>query len=396
MQRAAYRRRMAAVVAIVLLLPGALYAAGVRSSQFENHALAPFPTPDAGWDYFRNLSTWTTDNIPLRQQGVQVTNWIDENLFNDPPGSNGGGGTGVPGIPSVTYPGLVYPSVIYGRDGYLFYGEDIRLKCEPPRTVEQIIGAIDALARAVQQSGREFVLMVAPDKSTVLPDLMPAFYPGRECAAQRSRQMRDALDGLEYAPDLFSVLSDVAVDDPAVYLPLDTHWGGAGGEAFIRTLVTTLAPGIESSFEPRELRPSRQKGDLTVLAGRPELMTVRHYALHSPRIRENWQSIEPISESAVLHTASGPPGTQVEGTTLLIGDSFLDAAGADLPYFFESSIKVHHGAASSDPATLVSNMIAADAVVIEMVERQFASGDAPLFNASFIDAALAALASNPR
>lgn len=398
MRPPAHRRRMLAAIAVVLLLPGALYAAGARSSQFENHALASFPSFEAGWDYFGDVSTWTTDNIPLREQGVQVNNWIDEQLFGDPPGSGGdpSGVPGVPGVPSSTSPGAVYPVVLFGQDGYLFYGEDIRLKCEPSRSPDDIMRSLGTLAAAAAASGRALVVAVPPDKSTIQSEDLPSTLLGRGCAADRSRLMRERLAAAPYAVDLHTPVSALAATGAQAYLLKDSHWDGLAAVTMSQVLLAEIAPDVLANLDVRRISDTTMTGDLTVLTGTPSTVTLQRYDLHSPNTVRTWRTMQPIAESPLNYTSRGPEGTLVRGRTLFAGDSFIDVSGSDLPALFEDFTKVSYSVAASRPEVLIQQMVEADTIVVEIVERNFASGQAAILDPVLADRIAAELLAQPR
>jgi alginate O-acetyltransferase complex protein AlgJ len=397
----AHRRRMLAVIAVVLLTPGALFAAGVRASEFENHALAPFPGLEAGWDLPAQLDRWTTDNIPLREQGVQLNTWIDTDLFGDPPGVAGNGGSasvppGVPGVPSTTSPGSTYPLVVAGDGGYLFYGADFRLKCEPTLTVDQIMQSVATLADAAEASGRRFVLAVPPDKSSVLAEYLPAHVQGRECAARRSRDIVERLGSTDNALDLHGPVTALASTGASTYLTRDSHWDGSAAVVMSRLIVEQLDPGVAQRLVVRRAPDTTMTGDLTILTGDPSPVTLQRYEMHSPAVNRTWRTVQPISDSAITYTSQGPAGTQVEGRTLLVGDSFSDVAGTDLPALFRDFTKVSYVLAGVDPALLADHMIDSDTIVLQMVERAFASGQPAILDPDVAGELARQLRANPR
>jgi hypothetical protein len=393
------RNRMLVIVLIMLFLPAGLYAGGIRANRFENHRLASLPGASAGWAYLADLNDWATDNIPLRQQGVELSNDIDRHIFGDSSSSSGSGGgtTAIPGAPPSTNAGnSAYPLVLAGKNGYLFYGPDISLKCEPARQSDAIIGAVQTLAKAVEASGRTFVLEVAPDKSTILPADMPDSYFGKDCASARAAQMESAVARLPFAPDLAGDLRTAAAAGQQIYLPKDTHWDAPGAIAFTRSVIGALDPSVSDSFAPRQLRAVQRVGDLTTLQGSSQMVTVQQYSLHAPSIVPDWTTMGQITETPSTYLSSGPPGTQVPGRVLFLGDSFVDAEGSDLAYFFQSFTKLHYSAAGSDPAEVVQQIVDSDSVVLEMVERNFDSGNAQIFDPAFVAEVSAAVAANPR
>jgi len=84
------RQRAALTCAMVFfLVPTLAFVFGVRPQNFENHRLAAFPSPAAGWAFFTGLNNWATDHLPLRQLGVQAETGISSGVFGEPPAFSG-------------------------------------------------------------------------------------------------------------------------------------------------------------------------------------------------------------------------------------------------------------------------------------------------------------------
>jgi hypothetical protein len=395
------RNRLVAVVVLMLFAPGILYATGVRAVPFENRRLASFPRAGAGWSYLSDLSNWATDNLPLRKQGVQASNWIDQNLFDDPPASNGGGASPVGAVPAPApsapwaYPG--YPEVVRGKSGQLFYGGDFAELCQPTLSVDTIMSAIQQLASAVQNSGRRFELVVAPDKSTILSTLLPNDPVGANCRADRVAQLYPRLKALPYNLDLGPALESLATTSTLpVYLKADSHWDGPAAATWAQKLVATLNPAATPSLTWQPQRTSTGTSDLSVLIGTPMTNTAHPITVASPQVRHQWTAVPAIDETPRDYLSTGPPNTLIPGACLLVGDSFTLAARGAVPGVFANLTELHANAALSDPSVLVDQMVDSDTVILESVQREFYSGDSPLFNPAFIAAATKALAANPR
>ena len=101
-------------------------------------------------------------------------------------GETGGGGptAGVPADGEGAQGGEAedYPRVIAGRRGLAVLRQDVENLCRPTRAVSEVMERLDRLAAAVEASGRRFVLVVAPDKSSVYPRALPDTYLGEDCA----------------------------------------------------------------------------------------------------------------------------------------------------------------------------------------------------------------------
>ncbi|HEY0804133.1 MAG TPA: hypothetical protein VGD84_03675, partial [Pseudonocardiaceae bacterium] len=230
------RQRTALTCALVFFLAPALaFVFGVRPQDFENHRLAAFPSPSSGWAFFTGMSNWATDHLPLRNLDVRAENGISTGLFGEPPAFSGtdrqaGAPVGPIQAPSPrprpsTGGGAADSQVIVGTNGWLYYAQDMTSKCGPSQPLSTTIGELVALRTAIESSGRSLVLVIAPDKSTVLPRYLPDSYPGKDCATQAANPFWSAVTSNAGAIDLRAGLRtlDTSNQQP-VYYPADTHW----------------------------------------------------------------------------------------------------------------------------------------------------------------------------
>jgi alginate O-acetyltransferase complex protein AlgJ len=103
-----------------------------------------------------------------------------------------------------------FPSMIEGRDGWLYLGADVSGACVPSRSLTDTMVSLRGLRAAVQASGRQSVLIVAPDKTTMVPEQLPADYLGKGCAAQARAEFWRRVVGEAGAIDLRPALVDIA------------------------------------------------------------------------------------------------------------------------------------------------------------------------------------------
>ena len=167
-----------AVVAIVFFFgPGVAYLGGARAKEIENRRLTSFPSISQGWSALPQLGRWAIDHLPGRQQAVDANDAVTRHVFGEYP-NYGTTGTGP----------VQYPYVLSGKDGWLYFGDDIANKCNPLLGIGQTMARMQRLANVVTKSGRRFLLVVAPDKSTSYPQALPANYPGKACSTAWSQK----------------------------------------------------------------------------------------------------------------------------------------------------------------------------------------------------------------
>jgi len=104
------RQRTALLSALVFfLVPVLAVSLGVRPAEFENRALAGFPTPTDGWGFFTGLPAWASDHLPFRDVAVRVVDGLSRGAFGESatlgPGTDGNAGpVGPVAPPAATAP----------------------------------------------------------------------------------------------------------------------------------------------------------------------------------------------------------------------------------------------------------------------------------------------------
>jgi alginate O-acetyltransferase complex protein AlgJ len=157
----------------------------------------------------------------------------------------------------------VFSNALIGRDGWLFQtSEDVirDYQNDIPLTEKQLASLqqnLDGIAAYFETQGAALLIVVAPSKSSIYPDYMPA-------EIQKLRPMSRFDQVVAYLQtygktrllDLRQVLID-ARKDGQVYYQTDTHWTEYGAYLAYREILNTLhasrpqlAPRPFSDFEP--------------------------------------------------------------------------------------------------------------------------------------------------
>ncbi|WAL65513.1 hypothetical protein ORV05_32270 [Amycolatopsis cynarae] len=404
--RHSLRQRTALVSAIVFfLVPALAFVVGVRPTAFENRALHGFPPLGSGWAFFTGLSAWATDQLPLRQAGVEAANGISTGVFGDPPGSGRGSTQGGPTVLGPqdqrppTPPAENYPPLIFGSDGWIYLGADVSNKCAPTLNPAGVVRAFQRLRAAVESSGRRFELIIAPDKSTELPEHLPASYPGRDCSRAVSDQFwRDAtqLGNIDLRPSLAATTARVG---HPLYDPNDTHWNYEGGLTMAYALAERLQPGITASWMAKPGRVNPWPADLPPLIGKSENRHLQTYSLAPDGTTDRSHYVASDFRTPLhLQQNTAEPGKGViGGKVALIADSFTQFASPFLAAAFQDVSIVHAETMAANPTAEAAQLLAdRDTVVVELAERNAAGGASPLLEDSVIDQIAAVLANNPR
>lgn len=398
------RQGQALIAALVFfLIPPLLLVSGVRAPDFENRRLAEFPSPADGWSFFTGLEAWATDHLPLRDAAVQANDAISRAVFGEPPHyahapSPDRGPVGVPAQPDDTSksPQTGYQRVIEGVDGWLYLGLDVRGACYPQRSLAAVSRSLARLRAGVEASGRRFVLVVAPNKSTMVPQYLPETYAGRECAAVATRKFWSEVVPAAQAVDLRARLTEAAENQLGpVYTQYDSHWTHLGALVMTAAIADAAEPGITRSWRMLPGRWVSYPGDLPPLIGRTAQAPNRLYDLAPDGERVLSRPIGTGFRTPLRLAQPSGPGVVSEPTGM-IADSFTQSA---LPYLaggFGEVTLMHSSMAAKDPAGVGRMLAESDVVVVEVAERDLVSGSSPMVSRNVIDEITTQLAAYPR
>lgn len=378
-----HRRRtpVSAVVAAALAVlfffgPGFARIGGVRPTPIENRSLKPFPSVARGWQFLPGLDGWAVDHLPLRDVAVRANGWVSEHVFRELSTRDAGS-----------------QAVLAGRDGWLFYREDMLRRCAPAQPLDATLAQLDRLARLVTGLGREFVVTVPPDKSTIEAAMLPGQYPSRRCSEAAGRAFWDRMRTSAPAGyvDLYAPVAAVARQEGHAYYATDTHWTPAAVAAYTRTLVSRLDPSLLDTASFVSSGWQFKATDLTKMIGMPK--TERAPAV---QVRRDGVTVHRVTQSRqgfpAAHSTATTTGARLDTTpTLILGDSFTEESMAMLAPFFTDLTFVHWDLALADPAATARLILGARVVVVEAVQREFAGGAVPLTVAPMLDALAAQL-----
>jgi hypothetical protein len=401
-------QRTALISALVFFfVPLLLLILGVRPEAIENRRLTGFPSPAAGFGFFTGLNQWATDTLPLRGEAVRAEDWISRNLFAEPPAfgqhqPDRGPVQGPVSTPDIgprdssdqTSQG--FPKVIEGKDGWYYLGYDIQGACKPDLPPADVIAALRRLRSIVESSGRKFVFVVAPDKSTMVPEHLPDRLVGASCARTATSALWQRLIAVAGAVDIRQPLEAAAARTrESLYNPVDSHWNYTAGLVMTTTIAEAIQPGVTSTWRMTAGDTVTRSGDLPPLIGRHGDYSVRYYNLAPDGFTVRSRLIDNDLRQAV--DLSQPVTQGVIGQTVAVmADSFTERA---LPYFaggFSNVTLMHNDTVRSNPREVAKVLAAKDVVVFEAVQRSLAGGTNALLVKEVLDAIEAELSRNPR
>jgi acetyltransferase AlgX (SGNH hydrolase-like protein) len=411
------KRQLTALISALIFFatPTLMWVVGMRAEEIENHKLAGFPGLDQGWGAFTGLDEWATDNLAFRAGAVQATDWISRTLFGEAaPFDQGGEPAGpLPGGPTPRDPVSPGPSspgqdvpdssdagfrrVVEGSAGWLYFGADAYAKCQPQHPLAQTIAQAVKLRSVVESSGRRFELVVVPDKTTMVPEHLPASYPGKDCADPVTpnlwRQAVQVAGAMDLRPRLAAAADKLG---RPVYFPQDTHWTHEGAIEMVSELADTVKPDVTKRWRIQSRDRYTADADLPPLIGRSKdgrNDTTSYRLRPDGRTDRTKQAKSDLFEP--LHYDSSPLPGQVFAKTLVLGDSFLGAASRYLPAAFADVTIQYYVTAAEKPDQVVRAMGDAEIVVVEIVERNIAAGTPEVLTQGFLDKLQAELARRP-
>ncbi|WP_158850545.1 alginate O-acetyltransferase AlgX-related protein [Saccharothrix deserti] len=400
------RQRTALTLAVLFLCaPALLLIVGVRPAEFENRKLAAFPSITDGWGFFTGLNSWANDHIPFRDKAVAAAGGISLGLFGErppvvtqpPQGTPGGPIPLPPKDPSLDQPEpTAYVRALEGKDDWLYLGFDIEDACEPTLKTDEVFNRLARLRQVVEASGRQFVLTIAPNKSTMMPEYLPSRYYGKVCFERASEYFWDRVVSKTGALDVRSGMREAAKQVGApVYTKYDSHWTHAGGLVMARGVAEAVKPGGTGSWKVDPSSKVERQGDLAPLLGRVEKEQLQAYEVKPDGSTVRSRAVNGDSKQPQRFTQPAAEGV-VNAKVAMLGDSFLFYVAQYVVAGF-SDITLQHVDGAVADAHAVGRMLAAnDVVILEAAERNLVGGINPMLDTKVIDAIAEELAKAPR
>ncbi|MGH3773649.1 MAG: alginate O-acetyltransferase AlgX-related protein [Pseudonocardiaceae bacterium] len=366
-----------ACAGLFFLGPAIAHGLGVHAARFENRALAPFGDPRDGWAWLTGLPAWAADHLPWRERAVRATEALSRGVFGEPAALSAQLAAPVL-APAARPPIAAFPSVIEGREGWLYLGADVSGACVPSRSLTDTMLSLRRLRAVVEASGRRFVLVVAPDKTTMVPERLPADYLGRECAARARSEFWRRVVAEAGAIDLRPALVEIARRKGSpVYYPADTHWSQEGGVAMTYALADRVHPGITRTWQVAPAGSTPWPDDISPLIGRGGEHTIPVYSLAPAGPADRTRSV--ASDFRVpLRLVSLPASGTIGQPVRMIGDSFTQFASRYLAAAFTDITIVHPETVGAAPRLSGQLLAGGKVVVLEVAERNLLSGTSPI------------------
>ena len=357
--------------------PALAFAAGDRAVDFENRRLPDFPALTRGWAAVPEAEAWAVAHLPLRRHAVRGNAALSERLFGQMPAYNTGAEP-------------TYPRAIEGRDGWLYFGDDVIEACRPGWSVAETLDRVRRLAGIVQRSGRLFVFTIAPDKTTAYPDRLPERFLGQTCLNRRKQEFWTALRATSM-PGYMDLRGPIERSQREsgvpVYWRTDSHWTERTNGLYAAELARTLDPELSRDTRLVEIASTRRIGDLGPMLGTPRTETIEQWRVLREGVTQTRRDDKELPVSfTIANTSAKAP--LYRPATLLVGDSFTRNSLAWLtPYFADMTYLRSDAPTKSPPDYIAAKFARSETVVFEMVERHLVGGHGEMLE----DATLAAL-----
>jgi len=163
-------------------------------------------------DYYLAFDQYINDSFSLRSPLIFAKNWLDYNIFR---------------MTDTT-------GVHVGKDGWLYRRksiEDFRKEaCNDKRQVEWLILELHALEKIIEASGRRFLFMIAPNKTTIYPEYVGFMPNSASCGKSRYELFLENIAAHKLIS--FVRLDELLKHAKNHYAPLydkaSTFWNGLG------------------------------------------------------------------------------------------------------------------------------------------------------------------------
>ena len=294
-----------------LFAPGLGSLLGIKGEIVERRALRKWPPIKkkslVDQKYYRNLGLYFKDNLPFRKQLVQADSWVDYYIFSD----------------SAT------PIILPGVDNWLFFKRTIE-HCSNKNEILQKLNSVKLFADAVLESGREFRLIVAPNKTHLYYDRLSNNGKRLAKSAQEERNtVRSALDRnlIPGFVDLWTPFEKTATNTgKLLFPPLDRHWNSLASLVLSQELINSLQPGLWDVSAVKPPVAGKGIGELTALMNlqveQPvEVWTVKRAGVKVEK-KELLLGAHPENPSYKI-VSSSDDGLFYPGKTVVLGDSFI-------------------------------------------------------------------------
>jgi hypothetical protein len=245
--------------------------------------------------------------------------------------------------------------------------------CEQTETMRDLARQLRDLEEVVEASGRRFVFIVAPNKSTIYPEYVGLSRSPR-CGKSPYDLLLEAFD--EYPVRRFirldQLLRDAKVQNQ-IYFKTDTHWNDIGAWLVARAILQEFPPAPwRTSVDEVTMKSDPHPGDLarmmglgvSELAPHAQMAALRTVELEEPPLPPlNISHVRVIPEA----TAGGtlfPPAVFYRDSFMVYLLKYLKGAFEQIDAYWVEGGPIHLPTPGSEQALGTSRI-----VLVEVVER---------------------------
>jgi hypothetical protein len=294
--------------------------------------------------YVRELLSYTRSANPMRGALIQAAAGLDYRVFDDTPDPS---------------------RVLKGTDGWLYYRPTFETPCG--RDIDATVENLVAFVHRISEDVPKVALTIAPSKLIIHPEhLTPEQLRLADCAHRAGLELRRLLNEspLSGYVDSWALFEELKASGTQPYFRTDTHFNFEGSIPWIASLVEEL-DGASTIWEPSDVRylgRTKWLGNLMSFVGLNESEDVAHFVID----RELTRSNQELGRRIINYVHTGKV-EMIGGTTLILGDSFLELPAPSLVQYF-SDVTTMDWRDEEGVDYFLLNAREADVVIIEVSE----------------------------
>lgn len=259
-------------------------------------------------EYFACVDRLLNERFPFRDALRSATAWVDYYLFQSSP----------------------VPEVHVGRDRWLNYYHELRdyrkSACSQREEVRDLARKLHELEGVVEASGRQFVFLVAPNKSTIYPEYVGLSRP-LDCGKSVYDLLLEAFE--EYPVSGFvrvDALLREAKTRHQVYFEMDTHWNDIGAWLVARAILRRFPSTPWAVLVGEGVVGADQRvGDLARMMGLRVSEQIPKIQIETARVYKSEQPPEPpLNIRHTRLTLDVMPDEKVLPRAIFYRDSFMN------------------------------------------------------------------------
>lgn len=196
--------------------------------------------------FYLELEQYINDHFVLRSFLIKTKGWIDYNLFNS----------------------SVDAKVLIGKNGWFFYRDELRdyskNDCSDRERMRTLARELQTLEKVFAKSGKIFLFIVAPNKSTIYPEYVGFNVSNSGCNKSRYDLLMESF--ILYPVKGFIRLDQKLIlskKNEPVFFKMDSHWNANGAMIVSRSVLEYLRPESWDKYFPDvEIAKQYMGGDL--------------------------------------------------------------------------------------------------------------------------------------